>query len=105
MTTWTVDAPRLSVRVTAAVGFPSGHHRMPPLEATSVTHATVNAWSETDATRRRRVRSVAGMVGVSVAVLVREAVGVAVAVGNGVTAVSRTVIVPVAPMIPVIAYW
>jgi hypothetical protein len=89
---------------------------MPPLEAISVTHATVNAWSETDATRRRRVRSVAGMVGVSVAVLVREAVGVAVlvlvdeavwlavAVGIGVTAVSRTVIIPVAPMTPLIAY-
>ena len=44
-------------------------------------------------------------VGVSVVVLVDEAVWLAVAVGNGVTAVSRTVIVPVAPMMPLIAYW
>ena len=43
-------------------------------------------------------------VGVSVVVLVDEAVWLAVAVGNGVTAVSRTVIVPVAPMTPLIAY-
>ena len=44
-------------------------------------------------------------VGVSVVVLVDEAVWLAVAVGNGVTEVSRTVIVPVAPMTPLIAYW
>ena len=43
-------------------------------------------------------------VGVSVVVLVDEAVWLAVAVGSGVTAVSRTVIVPVAPMTPLIAY-
>ena len=51
-------------------------------------------------------------VGVSVVVLVDEAVEVdvlvlvwlAVAVGSGVTEVSRTVIVPVAPMTPLIAY-
>ena len=43
-------------------------------------------------------------VGVSVAELVDEAVWLAVAVGIGVTAVSRTVIIPVAPMTPLIAY-
>ena len=43
-------------------------------------------------------------VGVSVVVLVDEAVGLAVTVGSGVTLASRTVIVPVAPMIPVIEY-
>ncbi len=43
-------------------------------------------------------------VGVSVAELVDEAVWLAVAVGNGVTAVSRTVIVPVAPMMPLTPY-
>jgi len=41
---------------------------------------------------------------VDVLVLVHDAVGLAVAVGNGVTEVSRTVIVPVAPMTPLIAY-
>jgi len=41
---------------------------------------------------------------VAVLVLVDEAVWLAVAVGNGVTEVSRTVIVPVAPMTPLIAY-
>ena len=42
---------------------------------------------------------------VAVLVLVDEGVWLAVAVGSGVTAVSRTVIVPVAPMTPLIAYW
>ena len=42
---------------------------------------------------------------VAVLVLVDDAVWLAVAVGNGVTAVSRTVIVPVAPMTPLIEYW
>ena len=42
---------------------------------------------------------------VAVLVLVDEGVWLAVAVGSGVTAVSRTVIVPVAPMMPLIAYW
>ena len=41
---------------------------------------------------------------VAVLVLVDEGVWLAVAVGIGVTAVSRTVIVPVAPMTPLIAY-
>ena len=44
-------------------------------------------------------------VGVSVVVLVDEAVWLAVAVGSGVTLASRTVIVPVAPMMPLTAYW
>ena len=43
-------------------------------------------------------------VGVSVVVLVDEGVWLAVAVGSGVTLASRTVIVPVAPMTPVIEY-
>ena len=42
---------------------------------------------------------------VAVLVLVDEGVWLAVAVGIGVTAVSRTVIVPVAPMMPLTAYW